>query len=65
MNICVELVFPACSRLTRIRPATTKEIGLAYASAIGGGRAGVIETTLFVKRLKPIYLANKLYYVVA
>ena len=45
LSMYAEPVFPACSRLIRIQPATTKAVGLAYASAIGGGRAGVIETT--------------------
>ena len=45
MSIYEVLEFPACSPSIRIQPATPKQIGLAYASAIGGGRAGVIETT--------------------
>ena len=35
---------PARDR-TRIRAATRKQVGLAYAKAIGGTRAAVIETT--------------------
>jgi len=35
---------PSYSPSTRIQ-RRTKQVGLAYASAIGGGRAGVIETS--------------------
>ena len=36
--------FPACWPSIRIPAGDTKKVGLAYASAIGGARAGVIET---------------------
>ena len=42
----------------------THDIGLSYASAVGGGRSGIIETT-FQKNVKPTCLVNRLSYVVA
>ena len=42
---CAEPVFPCLLAINQDPTGTTKAIGLAYASAIGGGRAGVIETT--------------------
>ena len=36
---------PCLMASTRTRPATARDLVLAYASGIGGGRAGVIETT--------------------
>jgi ketol-acid reductoisomerase len=37
--------FPVCWQYNRTRPGIQKQVGLAYASAIGGARAAVIETT--------------------
>ena len=35
-----------------------KDLALSYASAVGGGKAGIIETILRMN-VKQIYLANK------
>ena len=40
-----------------------KDLALSYAAAVGGGKAGIIETT-FKDSAKQIYLANRLFYVV-
>ena len=42
---------------------TTKELALSYASAIGGGRTAIIETT-FKTKLKLTFLVSKQFYVV-
>ena len=36
---------PACSQCIRTPSGHARDLGLSYASAIGGGRAGILETT--------------------
>ena len=44
-NTCAAAACPAWWRWRRTRRATRSRSALSYASAIGGGRAGIIETT--------------------
>ena len=44
-SICVAAACPAWSPIHQDASGSALDLGLSYASAIGGGRAGVIETT--------------------
>ena len=39
-----------------------RELAMSYASAVGGGRSGIIETT-FKDEVKQIYLMSKQFFV--
>ena len=49
-------------QLTKILQEMLLDIAIAYASGVGGGRAGIIETT-FKEECETDFLESNLYYV--
>ena len=47
------------SPFIRMRPATRLIVALSYASGVGGGRSGIIETNVPAKNAKPTFSASR------